>query len=175
MKIPRLNTDRLKLEPLSYNHSDGMFALWPNPDVCQHSGIVEDYDGNLIQTPITTYQESDKIIDFWIKASKDGWGFRWAIMNLENPHQFMGTIGFNSLSKYHEMAYHLLPKFWGQGLMNEAAVKCVEWAHNNEADGIEAYIEPENISSVKLVNRLGMTTKNEQSENTQRYFITFRN
>ena len=51
LTLPILNTDRLRLEPLSERHSSGMFSLWSDPDVCRYSGVVRDYDGHVIRMP----------------------------------------------------------------------------------------------------------------------------
>ncbi|MEQ9142939.1 MAG: hypothetical protein RLO08_01140 [Parvibaculaceae bacterium] len=76
LSIPLLTTDRLRFVPLSFDHSDGMFRLWSHPDVCRYAGPVSDYDGNALSMPAAAPAVSDKIIDFWLRAGADGWGFR---------------------------------------------------------------------------------------------------
>ena len=74
-----LETERLVLEPLSLDHSEGMFLLWSDPEVCRYAGPVHDYEGRLVPSPVRTSSDSGLIIDFWIRAHSDGWGFRWAL------------------------------------------------------------------------------------------------
>ncbi len=170
IEIPILKTERLTLEPISKEHSEGMFALWADADVCKCSGVVTDTNGNIIPTPVQKSTQSDLIIDFWLNAIKDGWGFRWAVL-LENG--FTGTLGFNSITDYYEIAFHLHPDYWGKGIMSEASEVAVKWASNNGATGIEAFIEPENIASQALAQRLNMEATDEYSEGAQRYILSF--
>lgn len=147
-----------------------MFALWADADVCKYSGVVTDKGGNIIPTPVQNSDQSDLIIDFWLQAIKDGWGFRWAVL-LEDS--FTGTLGFNSLTDYYEIAFHLHPDYWGKGIMSEASKVAVEWAKDNGAAGIEAFIEPENTASSALAQRLNMKATDEYSEGAQRYVVSF--
>ncbi|MEP2979640.1 MAG: GNAT family N-acetyltransferase [Lentilitoribacter sp.] len=172
LKVPTLQTDRLKLEPISLSHSEGMFALWSDASVCEYSGAVRDYDGNIIKLPAQTRFESDLIIDFWLKASNDGWGFRWAVILLESNF-FTGTVGFNSLGRTSEIAFHLLPMFWGSGIMNEASHKAIEWSIERGVSEVEAFIAPENSRSIALAQRLEMIATQEYSEGVERYFKKF--
>ena len=118
LKVPTLTTPRLRLEPLRRPHSPGMFALWSAPEVCKYSGPVEDWEGNLVRLPAPDSTESDKIIQFFEKHEAQGTAFRWAILHRQG--EFVGTLGCNSLGDPIEIAYHLIPRHWGQGFMGEA-------------------------------------------------------
>ena len=172
MDIPTLTTSRLTLTPVSTEHSDGMFELWSDPGVCRYSGVVKDYDGNVLATPIKTQAHSDLIIDFWLRAADDGWGFRWAVL-LEG--EFSGTIGFNSLQTCAEIAYHLIPKHWGKGIMAEAFIESSRWAAAQGITELEAYIEPDNDGSKTLAMRMGMQPTGQLSEGAERYFSAIAN
>ncbi len=150
-------------------HSSGVFELWSDPDVCRYSGVVTDYDRNIIPMPATSSANSDRIIDFWLRAAEDGWGFRWAIMQAGRPDAFVGMIGFNTLHICAEIAYHLLPAHWGRGLMLEAARAAVAWVNTNGARELEAFIEQGNSASIALAERLGMSATDEFSEGARRY------
>ena len=56
--LPSLRTNRLTLVPIGAAHSLCVFNLWSNPDVCRYSGPVVDYDGNVLDTPCTTIDQS---------------------------------------------------------------------------------------------------------------------
>ncbi len=172
LNIPTLATDRLVLEPLSSKHSAGMFELWSDPAVCEYSGTVTDYDRNVIPMPARTRHDSDRIVDFWRRAAADGWGLRWAVLLAEQQHAFAGTVGFNSITACAEIAYHLLPTHWGNGLMTEAAVAAMDWSRAMGAREIEAFVEPANTASIALAQRLGMTATGEFSDGAQRYLVT---
>jgi RimJ/RimL family protein N-acetyltransferase len=56
-----------------------MFEMWRHAEVQKYSGIAEDADGIEINMPAKTSDDSDRLIEFWLKAAQDGWGFRWGI------------------------------------------------------------------------------------------------
>ena len=171
LNVPILTTTRLRLEPLSEKHSFGMYNLWSDPDVCRYSGVLRNYERNPIETPVSTQTASDQIVDFWLRAAEDGWGFRWAVIATE-VDEFTGTVGFNSLGDRSEIAYHLLPKHWGKGVMTEASKAAIEWRRDNGALEIEAFIAPENSPSIALAVRLGMSATDEFAEGAQRHRMT---
>ncbi len=166
--IPTLRTTRLVLEPLSWADSAGMYTLWSDPAVCEFSGVVRDYDGQLVPTPVVSIADSDRIIDFWIRAVADGWGFRWAV---KLDAGFAGTVGFNSLGDCAEIAYHLCPAYWGAGIMREASAAAINWVQARGTTTIEAFIEPDNGPSIALAERLGLTATPAFSDGAQRYVL----
>ena len=171
--LPTLHKNRLTLVPIGAAHSLGVFNLWSNPDVCRYSGPVVDYGGNVLDTPCTTIDQSDKIIEFWEQAARDGWGFRWSILHLESGSAtFMGIVGFNAISPVPEIAYHLHPGFWGKGYMLEATIAAIEWAKANlRSDRIEAFVEDENVRSIRLATRLGFVATGRYKERSQQYLL----
>ncbi len=149
-------------------HSEGMFQTWRNGQVQKYSGRAVDENGAEIDLPAKSKSESDRLISFWLKAATDGWGFRWALLLVEDD-TFIGHIGFNSLSACSEIAYHMIPPYWGKGFMTEAAEAAISWRRDGGAVEIEAFIEPENTSSIALAARLGMQATDQFSEGARRY------
>ena len=171
LDIPIIRTERLRLEPLSGPHSAGMFQLWSDPDVCRFSGIVRDHQGRIIPMPTATRSESDRIIDFWQHAAEDGWGYRWAVM-MSATEAFTGIVGFNSVTACAELAYHLLPGYWGKGIMSEACRAAIDWQQASGTTELEAFVEPENTASVVLAERLGLTPTDEYTAGARRFHRT---
>ncbi len=171
--LPTLHINRLTLAPIGAVHSLGVFNLWSHPDVYRYSGPVVDYDSNVLDTPCTTMDQSDKIIEFWEQAARDGWGFRWSILKSgPRPATFMGMVGFNAISPVAEIAYHLHPCFWGKGYMLEATIAAIEWAGANlHCDRIEALIEDDNVRSIRLAARLGLVATGRYKERSQQYLL----
>lgn len=169
--VPSLNTDRLKLVPIGAAHSLAVFNLWSNADVCRYSGPVVDYDGNVIDTPCTTVDQSDRIIEFWEQAAREGWGFRWSVLESRSA-TFVGMVGFNAIAPVPEIAYHLHPDFWGKGYMLEATTVAIEWARANlRSNQIEAFIEDGNVRSIRLAARLGLIATGYYKEGLQQYLL----
>ena len=156
---------------MAVQHAEGMFEMWRQPAVQQYSGPAQDEHGQRIDLPARVRADSDKLIRFWVKAASDGWGFRW-VMLLRDEGSLVGHVGFNALSDCSEIAYHMHPKFWGQGFMTEAATAALEWCKAGGAREVEAFIEPANGASVALAVRLGMTPTDTFAEGAQRYQMT---
>ncbi len=171
MEISSFQTDRLLLEPLSMAHSAGMFRLWSQRSVVEFSGEVKDYAGNLIEMPVRESSESDLLIDFWMKAARDQWGFRWAICFQEYPNEFAGILGFNSLGENSEIAFHLHPDYWGKGYMSEAVSEAISWARQKGVNRIDAYIEDKNLASIALVDRFGFVSSSVISEGARKHSL----
>jgi ribosomal-protein-alanine N-acetyltransferase len=168
---PTLLTERLVLEPLTLAHSAGMFAMWSHPEVCRHSGPAHDIGGRPIRLPAQSAADSDKIIAFFLHGAAAGVRFRWAMLTRDEG-AFAGAVGFNRLGGCSELAYHLRPEFWGQGLMGEAARAALHWlgARPGCAE-VEAFVEPANVASIRLTERLGLRPTGEATDGAARYLM----
>ena len=191
MQLPTLATPRLLLEPLTLTHSQGMFALWSAPEVCAYSGRAFDVHGDEILLPAQQAGDSDRIIAFFQALQAEGVGCRWAMRLRQRADAggadagaFVGALGFNTLDfdgagACAELAYHLHPHFWGSGLMLEACRAALDWL--SMRDGVrmvEAYIEPDNLQSIRLADRLadrlGFRAFGVTKDGAQRYLLDAR-
>ena len=152
-------------------HTAGMFEMWRQAAVQEFSGPAQDESGAQIDLPAQSHQDSDRLIRFWLRAAKDGWGFRWAMV-LNEDRGFIGHIGFNSLADCSEIAYHMNPHYWGHGYMTEAAEMVIDWRVSTGAKEIEAFIDPDNAGSIALALRLGMMPTSEFAEGARRYLLS---
>jgi ribosomal-protein-alanine N-acetyltransferase len=169
---PSLSTERLLLEPLGRHHSQGMFLLWSSEEVCRYSGPALSWDGDPISLPAATPADSDKIIEFFECAAVAEKGLRWAVLK-KGSEEFVGAVGFNSLLPTAELAFHLRPEFWGLGLMREAAEAALGWLRTRRSNvHVEAFIEPANVPSVRLVRRLGFQSTGTLHDGAERYVLT---
>lgn len=169
LEVPVLETERMTLAPLCDDHRDGVRALWAQPAVVRHSGRVLDQFGIPIMMPMTSLDDADRLIAFWLKAQADGWGNRWAML-LGSAQAFAGMVGFNALRPAAEMAYHLHPDYWGQGLMLEGCEAALDWRlADQDVTRIDAFVEPINGRSIALAKRLGLSATGNMSEGAERY------
>ena len=80
----------------------------------------------------------------------------WAI-TLKNDSKLIGTIGYWQIFKEHfraEIGFILHPDFQGKGIMQEAINKIIEYGFDvMKLHSIEANVNPENVSSIKLLER----------------------
>ncbi len=179
MQLPILKTRRLLLEPLTLAHSDGMFALWSAPEVCAYSGRAFDLHGHEIPLPAQSARDSDRIIAFFQAMQAEGAGCRWAMRSLVMDDlgsavggAFVGAVGFNALGACAELAYHLHPGHWGNGLMQEACGAALAWVSARDGTQmVEAFIECDNLASMRLAQRLGFLPAPAATDRTQRHVL----
>jgi len=146
-----------------------MFEMWSSPEVCLYSGPATDLSGRPIRLPAERPSDSDKIIEFFLSRREAGTGFRWAVVCVKTE-DFVGAVGFNTLAECCEIAYHMVPGYWGNGFMLEACRGAIDWALNDfGAVEIEAFIEADNSRSVRLAERLGMTRRGTRAGDAERY------
>lgn len=70
-------------------------------------------------------------------------------------HPFEGPRSRRRGTRWLELAYHLLPSFWGRGLAAEAAAACLAWATARAVTHVVAFAHPEHGASVAILFRLG--------------------
>lgn len=170
LQIPTLRTNRMRLEPLSVGHSAGMFALWSQEDVCRYAGAALDVEGRPITLPASVAADSDRILTFFVQRAAAGLGFRWAMMRAPDE-TFIGAVGFNHLGACPELACHLHPDAWGQGLMAEACRAALAWLP--DVSQVQAFIDPENRASIRLIQRLGFQATGDVQNAVERYLLRF--
>ena len=151
-------------------HSSGMFALWSEATVCQHSGAAVDSAGLPIELPAKSPLESDRLLEFWLARAREGSGFRWAVI-YQRSGEFTGAVGFNSLGRCSEYAYHFVPRYWGRGFASEASRSALEWSFAGGAESIESFIEAANLESIRLAERLGFRRCEPPESELQRYVL----
>ncbi len=84
--------------------------------------------------------------------------------------EFIGLIGIIREvvddAPYFGLGYMLKKEHWGKGYAMEGAKSCLEYAFDVlDADRVIAEIRPENVSSRKLAERLGMSAQKEIMKN----------
>ena len=64
-----------------------------------------------------------------------------------------------------EIGYSILPEFWGMGYAAEAAMKCRDYAfENNLSDSLISMVHIDNIASEKVAIKNGMTLENRHGD-----------
>jgi RimJ/RimL family protein N-acetyltransferase len=147
MKV--LETDRLVLRRMSVDDADFMLGLLNEPSWLRFIGdrgvrTREDARAYILKGPIDMY---------------DRLGFGLYITDLKGegvPIGICGLVKRDFLADV-DIGFALLPGFWGQGYAYEAASAVME--HAKEALGLKrivAITNPENHSSIRLLEKLGL-------------------
>ena len=152
MAIPeKLTTERLLLrhwlpsdqEPLAEMMADPLYnRFMPGP--LPRSAAVEKFQ--LIQH----------------KIESTGLG-PW-VLELPDDADFIGYLGLSIPTRELpcgpcvEIGWHLHPRYWGHGYATEAAQEAMRWGFEEHLlEEIVAFTVPENIASIGIMNKLGMT------------------
>jgi ribosomal-protein-alanine N-acetyltransferase len=144
--FPTLTTERLTLRQLLESDVQEIFLL-------RSDAIVNKY---LDRQPSETVEGALKFIRKVNENFKNNEGFYWAITQTDNE-KLIGTIclfGFSDELKKCEIGYELLPNYQGQGIMNEALNKIIEFTFQTLGlETIDAFTHKDNHSSTKLLQK----------------------
>lgn len=122
-----IETKRLLLRELRNTDLDGMFELDSNPNVHQYLG----------NKPIKTKVEAQKILDSVKQQYAERGIGRFAVIEKASG-DFIGWSGLrlnteynmNGFTKYYDVGYRLIERFWGKGYATESGKAAIEYAFN---------------------------------------------
>ncbi|MGB6269000.1 MAG: GNAT family N-acetyltransferase [Olleya sp.] len=120
-----IETDRLLLRELRDTDLDGMFELDSNPNVHRYLG----------NKPIKTRAEAQKILDSVKQQYVERGIGRFAVIE-KATGDFIGWSGLrlnteynmNGFTKYYDVGYRLIERFWGKGYATESGKASVDYA-----------------------------------------------
>ncbi len=140
-----METERLRLRPLTMNDLDELVALHAEPEV---GGFMGSFDrARLIE---------------WIRLAEADWakyGYGRAAIVDRATGRFLGRTGLKRWPQFEEteVGWVLHPDAWGHGLATEGARACVQWGFQNlDVPYLTAMIRPDNARSIAVAERLGM-------------------
>jgi RimJ/RimL family protein N-acetyltransferase len=144
-----LTTARLRLEPFSETHLEGLHAMNADPEVMRYiTGRPETRD--------ETWASIDRVKARWAE-----WGYSWwSFIELKSGElvgagciQHLGRDPANPL----EIGWRLRRDKWRRGLAIEAAVRMATFAFETlGAPLLRAVCHPDNVASAAIMKKLGM-------------------
>jgi RimJ/RimL family protein N-acetyltransferase len=149
-----IETERLILREIRNEDLEGMFELDSNPNVHQYLG----------NKPITSRDEAQKTIDSLQKQYTERGIGRWAVINKETQ-EFMGWSGIrlnteynmNGFTRYYDVGYRLIERFWGNGYATESGLAAVKYAFETmKLPEIYATTEVGNVASHNALLKIGL-------------------
>jgi RimJ/RimL family protein N-acetyltransferase len=122
-----IETERLILRDMRLSDLEGMFELDSNPEVHKYLG----------NKPVKTKEASRKIIESVLKQYEERSIGRWVAIE-KSTGDFIGWSGLrlnteynmNGFTKYYDVGYRLIPKYWGKGYATESGKAAVDYAFN---------------------------------------------
>jgi ribosomal-protein-alanine N-acetyltransferase len=144
--FPILTADRLTLRQLSIDDQQSIFALRSDAEINKYLG----------RQTSKTIEDAIDFINMISDNMKKNNSIYWAI-TLTQTKTFVGTIclfDFSSEKKSCEIGYELMTKFQGQGIMQEATRKVIDYAFQVlQFQEIVAFTHNDNQHSTKLLTK----------------------
>jgi ribosomal-protein-alanine N-acetyltransferase len=149
-EVPELRTERLILRKSDQSDAQDLMEFFSDPDVLKYYNLE----------PIKTIEEIKGLIKDTEQSFRDCKAIRWGIYWRE-ADKLIGTCGFHNIdeeSSKLEVGFELSQSFWGKGIMKEAVEQILQFAFEQiEVNRVEALVEPGNIASQKLLEKMYFT------------------
>ena len=145
-----IETSRLTLSSLKDSDAEDIFEIFSDKQVMQFYDLL----------PFETLDRAKEQVKFFTNGYEQKQMIRWGIRYKENG-KLIGTCGFfafNEDAEKAELGYELNSSYQGKGIMTEAISEALAFLFKQTTvNRVEAYVEPENIPSQKLLEKLGFT------------------
>ncbi|QDQ01963.1 GNAT family N-acetyltransferase [Lysinibacillus fusiformis] len=148
--IEQLSTKRLLLRKMKKSDAHHLFKIWSDPDVTKFMNISN----------FTHEGQAHEMIDLLEELALNHQAIRFTIIELAS-NEIVGSCGFNSFDFENaraEIGYDIAKAYWGNGYAPEGIMALINYAFTNLAlNRIEAKVEPENVNSIKVLEKLNFT------------------
>ena len=159
----RLETERLRLRPYTFNDLDDLFEILGDPDTMTY-----------YPEPYSRDRTMGWIEDNVKRYEMDGFGL-WA-MEMKETGDFVGDCGpaVREVERQREIeiGWHVHRALWNRGLATEAAAACRD--HCFGALGLKrviSLIRPENLPSRRVAEKIGMVIEREVDWHRYRHLV----
>lgn len=147
MKIKRLRTERLAIEPLTNKDSNFMLDLVNSDGWLRFIGDRKVRSLNDADGYVRNILDNDKT-KYWV-------------VKLSNTNEKVGIITLiqKDYLNHPDFGFAFLPEYQGKGYAYESAIAVLDYLQNNMKGyaTLLAVTSPDNIKSVNLLERLGMS------------------
>ncbi|WP_346881855.1 GNAT family N-acetyltransferase [uncultured Algibacter sp.] len=149
-----IETERLILRALRLSDLNGMYELDANPNVHKYLG----------NKPIKTKAEAKKILESVLQQYKDRGIGRFAVVEKASG-AFVGWSGIrlnteynmNGFTRYYDVGYRLIERFWGKGYATESGRASVKYAFDTmKLPELYATTHVDNEASHKALLKIGL-------------------
>jgi len=160
--MSQLTTARLRLEPFTDSHVNGLNALNGDPEVMRYISARPE---RLEETIAIVQRVKQRWIDF---------GYSWWSFIDQASGELVGAGCLQNLRREAtpapdpacplEIGWRLRRDRWGQGLATEAARRIASFAFDElQAEELYAVCDPANTASANVMKRLGMRCRGVQT------------
>jgi ribosomal-protein-alanine N-acetyltransferase len=146
--FPLLETERLTLRRMQASDAKGLFQVLGDDEVTRY------YD----DATFTAISQAEEQIAAWENGYAQRRCIRWGIA-LKEDGVIIGSCGYYGTHPWHlrgSIGYELARPFWRQGIMVEALTAILALGFESMGlNRIDAVVLPENIASIRLLEKLG--------------------
>lgn len=146
--FPILETKRLVLRKVTKEDANSILKYLSDKEVMKYYGLE----------PFKSINDALDEISWYQSLQNNKTGIRWGI-TLKEQGIVIGSCGFHNKVSEHfrtEIGFELSKEQWGKGIAHEAVEAIISYGYEHmNFQRIEALIEPPNLSSQKLVEKLG--------------------
>lgn len=157
-QFPKLETENLILRQISFDDEKEIFDVYSDKEAMKYFG----------KHPYKSIAEATGMVYTVINAFQNKEGIRWGI-TFKPSDKLVGSAGIWRLDKKNfrgEIGFELSPKYWGKGIMFEALSAIIKFGFEKmNLHSIEGNVDPENTSSIKLLEKLGFNKEGHLKEN----------
>ncbi|WP_133407091.1 GNAT family N-acetyltransferase [Parashewanella tropica] len=164
-------TPRLIIREFCLSDAEDVFEFNSNPEVIRF--MPEDV--------MNSIEDAEQVIkNVWLADYQRRGYARWAV-EYKATGKVIGFCGFkfetHPLVQNNDIAYRLLPEYWGMGLATEAGVACIEYAKQHlPFDKVLGDAAVENKGSCHVLEKLGFKYQSQFDHDGiphNRYLLTF--
>lgn len=156
--FPVLETERLVLRQYTAQDAEALFSFRSNPQAMR-------FVPRPLQQSVDDAMAMIDLINNGIAANDT---IAWAI-ELKSTSKVIGSLSFHVIQKEHhraELGYMIHPDYWGKGIVPEAAAAAVHYGFSHlRFHSIEAIIDPVNVASARVLDKLGFVREAYFREN----------
>jgi len=152
MNVPILTTQRLRLRMLQQSDFEAYAAMHMVPEVTR-------FTTRSVLTRMEAWRHLAIIVGHWHLR---GFGM-WGVEELDTG-TLVGRVGFHEPDGWPdvELAWTIGRNWWGKGYATEAARRCLDYAFGEMGrDHLISMIDPENVDSIRVAERLGQKVEGE--------------
>ena len=147
----RLETDRLILRRYEIDDAAAMYKNWASD-----SEVTK----FLMWKTHSNQEESQSIMDSWVRQHTNDKYYHWAIVLKENGNEPIGAIAVGHMNEdvsTMQISYCIGRNWWHQGITTEALKAVMDFLFDTVgANRIEARHDPRNPNSGKVMQKCGM-------------------
>jgi [ribosomal protein S5]-alanine N-acetyltransferase len=148
-RLPILETERLRLAPLTVADAALLFPIMGDPEVMAYWDLAEIDDPDLV----------DLIIARQVESMGQGRAMYWTMRTLQDA-RFLGACDLSEIDGWHrraEVGFMLGREAWGHGYAREAMLAVIGFAGANGVRKLAARTHLGNRRSEVLLQKLGFT------------------